>query len=100
MTPPSHTPQHPEDRMKNIKIMTLATTAMTLLLAPAAFAEITLNALFMSQAAYSEADVRAMTAEFETANPGTKVTLEFVPYDALHDKIVAASGSGASCCLT
>jgi multiple sugar transport system substrate-binding protein len=81
--------------MKNIRIMTVATTALTLLSASAGFAETTLNALFMSQAAYSEADVRAMTAEFEAANPGTKVALEFVPYDALHDKIVAASGSGA-----
>ena len=61
---------------------------------PAA-ADTTLNALFMKQAAYSEDDVRAMTADFEKANPGVKVNLEFVPYEALHDKIVAAAGSGA-----
>jgi multiple sugar transport system substrate-binding protein len=58
-------------------------------------ADTTLNALFMKQAAYSEDDIRAMTTDFEKANPGVKVNLEFVPYEALHDKIVAAQGSGA-----
>ncbi|MCX8509342.1 MAG: extracellular solute-binding protein [Rhodobacteraceae bacterium] len=55
-----------------------------------------LSALFMSQAAYSEADVKAMTAEFESANPGTTVKLEFVPYDALYDKIVASKAAGGA----
>jgi multiple sugar transport system substrate-binding protein len=58
--------------------------------------DVTLNALFMKQAAYSEDDIRAMTTDFEKANAGIKVNLEFVPYEALHDKIVAAQGSGAS----
>jgi multiple sugar transport system substrate-binding protein len=49
----------------------------------------------MKQASYSEDDVRAMTSDFEKANPGVKVNLEFVPYEALHDKIVAAAGAGA-----
>lgn len=80
--------------MKNTNKIALATTALLLLSTTMSLAETTLNALFMSQAAYSEADVRAMTAEFEAANPGTKVALEFVPYDALHDKIVAAAGAG------
>jgi multiple sugar transport system substrate-binding protein len=67
-------------------------------LAPSAgwAADMTLNALFMKQAAYSEDDIRAMTADFEKANPGMKVNLEFVPYEALHDKIVAAQGAGTS----
>ena len=59
-----------------------------------AHAETTLNALFMAQAAYSEADVRAMTDAFMKANPDIKVTLEFVPYEGLHDKTVLAQGSG------
>jgi multiple sugar transport system substrate-binding protein len=63
---------------------------------PAAAADVTLNALFMKQASYSEDDIRNMTAEFEKANPGVKVNLEFVPYEALHDKIVAAQGAGSS----
>lgn len=50
--------------------------------APHAFAETTLNALFMAQAAYSEADVRAMTDAFTKANPDIKVNLEFVPMRA------------------
>jgi multiple sugar transport system substrate-binding protein len=56
----------------------------------------TLNALFMAQAAYSDNDVRAMTHEFEAANPGTTVNLEFVPYEALYDKIVASKAAGGS----
>lgn len=58
--------------------------------------DVTLNALFMKQAAYSEDDIRAMTAAFEAANAGIKVNLELVPYEALHDKIVAAQGAGGS----
>ena len=61
----------------------------------AASAETTINALFMSQAAYSEDDVRAMTADFEKANPGIKVKPEFVPYEGLHDKITLAQGAGS-----
>lgn len=81
--------------MKTIKLVAFATTALTLVSTQAALADTTLKALFMSQAAYSEADVRAMTAAFEAANPDTKVALEFVPYDALHDKIIASSGAGS-----
>jgi multiple sugar transport system substrate-binding protein len=59
-----------------------------------ASAETTLKALFMAQAAYSEADVRSMTENFTKANPDVKVELEFVPYEGLHDKTVLAQGSG------
>ncbi|MCQ0986300.1 extracellular solute-binding protein [Jiella marina] len=59
-----------------------------------AHAETTLRALFMAQAAYSEADVRAMTEGFTNENPDIKVELEFVPYEGLHDKTVLAQGSG------
>jgi multiple sugar transport system substrate-binding protein len=59
-------------------------------------ADVTLNALYMKQAAYSEDDIRAMTSAFEQANQGMHVNLEFVPYEALHDKIVAAQGAGSS----
>lgn len=62
--------------------------------APQALAETTISALFMAQAAYSEADVRAMTEAFGKANPDIKVNLEFVPYEGLHDKTVLAQGSG------
>lgn len=55
-----------------------------------------INALFMTQAAYSENDIRAMTSDFEKQQPDVKVNLEFVPYEALHDKIVAARGAGGN----
>ena len=64
------------------------------LAAGVAHAETTLNALFMAQAAYSEADVRAMTDDFAKANPDVKVNLEFVPYEGLRDKTLLAQGSG------
>ena len=62
--------------------------------AGSAAATTTLNALFMTQAAYSENDIRAMTQAFQTAHPDVQVNLEFVPYEALHDKIVAARRGG------
>lgn len=55
---------------------------------------VTLNALFMKQAAYSEDDVKSMTSDFEKANPNVKVNLEFVPYESLRDKTIAAQASG------
>lgn len=60
------------------------------------YAQTTINALFMSQAAYSKSDIQAMTDDFSKANPSIKVNLEFVPYEALHDKIIAAKGAGAN----
>ena len=53
-----------------------------------------INALFMKQAGYSEDDIRAMTADFTKANPKHQGQAEFVPYEALHDKIVAAGAAG------
>src|SRR4051794_6755981 len=53
-----------------------------------------ITALFMQQAAYSEDDVRKMTADFQAANPKIKVEPTFVAYEALHDKIVAAAPAG------
>lgn len=72
----------------------LAALAVSLMGAAAAHAEdITLNALFMSQAGYDENDLRAMTDAFTAKHPDIKVNLEFVPYEGLHDKIVLANGS-------
>lgn len=62
----------------------------------AAAAATQINALFMTQAAYSENDIRAMTTDFEKQHPDIHINLEFVPYEALHDKIVAARGAGAN----
>lgn len=76
---------------KPFLVALLLSTAMT----HPAVAETTLNALFMAQAAYSEADVRAMTEAFTAKNPEIKVNLEFVPYEGLHDKTLLALGSGS-----
>jgi multiple sugar transport system substrate-binding protein len=48
----------------------------------------------MKQAAYSDTDVKSMTEQFQKQNPGIKVNLTFVAYEALHDKIVAAAPAG------
>ncbi|WP_319411657.1 extracellular solute-binding protein [uncultured Cohaesibacter sp.] len=77
-----------------ITAVSLAATALTFIASGAAFAETQLNALFMAQAAYSEDDIRAMTTEFEKANPDVKINLEFVPYEGLHDKTVLSQGAG------
>jgi multiple sugar transport system substrate-binding protein len=53
-----------------------------------------ITALFMQQAGYAEADIRAMTADFTKANPKITVEPTFVAYEALHDKIVAAAAAG------
>jgi multiple sugar transport system substrate-binding protein len=52
------------------------------------------RALFMKQAGYSEENIRAMTKAFQKLNPDIKVTSDFVSYEALHDKIVAAAPAG------
>ncbi|WP_025118859.1 MULTISPECIES: extracellular solute-binding protein [unclassified Serratia (in: enterobacteria)] len=71
-------------------------TALTFSLSSAFAAPTQINALFMTQAAYSENDIRAMTADFSKQHPDITVNLEFVPYEALHDKIVAARGAGSN----
>jgi len=53
-----------------------------------------IRALVMKQAGYSEEDIRKMTSTFQAANPDIKVTLDFVAYEALHDKTVAAAPAG------
>lgn len=80
--------------LKMTRRLLLGAALASIALAGHAQAETTLNALFMAQAAYSEDDVRNMTAEFSKANPDIKVNIEFVPYDGLHDKTVLAQGSG------
>src|SRR6185437_16086347 len=69
-----------EEMLKSIGKTLLGATLIGAAFTPHAFAETTLNALFMAQAAYSEADVRSMTDAFTKANPDIKVNLEFVPY--------------------
>jgi len=55
---------------------------------------VTLNNLFMQQAGYSPQDLAGMTKAFEKAYSNITVKNTLVPYDALHDKIVAAAPAG------
>jgi multiple sugar transport system substrate-binding protein len=80
--------------LKTLQMTLLGATLLGVALSSPAHAETKINALFMAQAAYSEADVRAMTDAFTKANPDVTVNLEFVPYEGLHDKTVLAQGSG------
>lgn len=57
---------------------------------------VTLNSLFMSQAGYSEDDIRNITDSFMQLNPKIKVNLTFVAYENLHDKIVTAASVGGA----
>jgi multiple sugar transport system substrate-binding protein len=72
-----------------------ATAAATSAAPPTAAAPVTLNTIWMKQAAYSDDDVKAMIKAFTDANPNITVNAEFVQYEALHDKIVTAQISGS-----
>ncbi len=71
-----------------------AIMALGLLGCASADENVTLNALFMKQAGYSEDDVTAMTQEFQAANPGVTVNLTFVAYEELSPKILTSAKSG------
>ena len=60
----------------------------------AAKKQVTLNALFMKQAGYSQQDVEAITNAFMKANPSIKVNLTFVAYEVLGPKILASASTG------
>ncbi|MCL1841813.1 MAG: extracellular solute-binding protein [Propionibacteriaceae bacterium] len=55
---------------------------------------ITLNALFMQQAGYSQDQINAMLKSYESAHPNIKVNATYVAYEALHDKIVTSAPAG------
>ena len=59
--------------------------------------EVTLKTIWMKQAGYSETEIQAMTDAFTAANPNIKVDLEFVQYEALHDKIVPGRWMAKGC---
>jgi len=58
-------------------------------------APVTINALFMKQAGYSEEDVTAGTKDFQKANPDINVVLTFVPYEQLEEKIITSAQAGS-----
>ena len=81
--------------MKKRLILALVCSAALIMTSAApAFAEdVTLNALFMKQAGYSEDDVTAMTQAF-TESTGIQVNPTFVAYEELSPKILTSASSG------
>lgn len=53
----------------------------------------TIRVLTMEQAGPTVEEMNAIVAEFNEANPDIKVEIEYVAYDALHDKITTAMAS-------
>lgn len=54
---------------------------------------VTIRVLSMEQAGPTVDEMNAIVAEFNKANPNIKVEIEYVAYDALHDKITTAMAS-------
>lgn len=61
--------------------------------APEAAKTTTVRVLTMQQAGPTPEEMNAIVAEFNKANADVKVEIEYVSYDALHDKIVTAMAS-------
>ena len=79
---------------KGLTFMLVSCAAATLAFSAPAFAEdVTLSALFMKQAGYSEEDVTAMTQAF-TESTGIQVNPTFVAYEELAPKILTSASSG------
>ena len=53
----------------------------------------TVHVLAMEQAGPTVDEMNAIVGEFNKANPNIKVEIEYVAYDALHDKITTAMAS-------
>ena len=65
--------------------------------APAAAGPVTLNALYMNQAGYSDTILLDMAKGFEEQTNGkAKVNFTFVKYDELHDKIVTSAAAATA----
>jgi multiple sugar transport system substrate-binding protein len=54
---------------------------------------VTIRVLTMEQAGPTVEEMNAIVEEFNQANPDVKVEIEYVSYDALHDKITTAMAS-------
>ena len=70
---------------------TTATSAPNATAAPtAAGAPVTIHILTQDQAGMKPAEIDQIARDFEALNPDIKVSMEYVGYDAIHDKIVTA----------
>ena len=80
--------------MKRVLAFALVFMLLLSVCAVSVFADgVTLNALFMKQAGYSEDDVVAMTQAF-TESTGIQVNPTFVAYEELAPKILTSAASG------
>lgn len=80
--PPTAVPPKPQATAEPTKAPAAPTSA------PAKAASI--RVLSMDQAAMTTDEMDAVAKEFMAANPNVKVEMEYLAYDALHDKIVTA----------
>ncbi len=77
-----------------ILILTLIVLASMMGCAPKQPAgPVTIRVLSMEQAGPTVDEMNAIVGEFNQANPDIKVEIEYVAYDALHDKITTAMAS-------
>lgn len=85
--------------MKTIRSMLFALMAIILIAgavgcAPkAAAGPVTIHVLAMEQAGPTVDEMNSIVGEFNKQNPDVKVEIEYVAYDALHDKITTAMAS-------
>jgi multiple sugar transport system substrate-binding protein len=84
--------------MKTTRMMLFAFMAVVLLLSAVgcqakSTGPVTIRVLTMEQAGPTVDEMNAIVAEFNKANPDIKVEIEYVAYDALHDKITTAMAS-------
>ena len=84
--------------MKSIKtllalVFVIALLASTAACQPRASAPATVRVLSMEQAGPTVDEMNSIVAEFNKANPTINVQIEYVSYDALHDKITTAMAS-------
>ncbi len=85
--------------MKTVRMMTFALIALVLMASivgcqpkqPAG--PVTIRVLAMEQAGPTVDEMNAIVEEFNAANPDIKVEIEYVAYDALHDKVTTAMAS-------
>ena len=80
-------------KIVKLAIAACAVLSVSVMSLPVMAEDVTLNALFMKQAGYSEEDVTAMTAAF-TESTGIQVNPTFVAYEELGPKILTSAASG------
>jgi multiple sugar transport system substrate-binding protein len=64
-----------------------APTVAPATVAPPAAAPVTIHVLTMDQAGLKPAEIDQIARDFEAKNPDIKVSMEYVGYDSVHDKI-------------